>query len=170
MRVAWQLRAQGAKLFRKTEAQNGCTWGGQRFSHDAIAFPTGWADLLVSAGPPANVNGPDWQWHPGAIAVEDPALFAPPFDLDPAPPIGTPPIVIPPVIAPPVALPPLPAFDACAAQIALLRGELAVVNANITAGREENRGFFARLAGEWKRILGVASLIGGGILTGRVSK
>src|SRR6188474_2120392 len=48
-RVAWYLRAQGAKLIPKTPAQNGCTWLGVRYSHDAIAFADGWADLLVGA-------------------------------------------------------------------------------------------------------------------------
>jgi len=88
-RVAWGLRAQGARLLTKTPAQNGCTWLGVRYSHDVITFADGWADLLRSAGPPANVNEPDWQWTasgPSAGAVA-------PFDLDAgtAPPVVTPP-------------------------------------------------------------------------------
>ena len=167
-RVAWQLREQGAHLFRKTPGQNGCTWNGQRYSHDAIAFPTGWADILESAGPPANVNGPQWDWEAAVVAVHDRALFAAPFNLDPAPPIVTPPVIVPvPIPQPPAPSPqPLPTVDLCTAQIALLRTELAAVNANITEGRTENRNFFQRVAGEWKRILGVAALLVGGIVTG----
>jgi hypothetical protein len=104
-RVAWRLRAQGARLIPKSAAQNGCTWLGVRYSHDAIGLNDGWVDLLVGAGPPQNVNGPAWQFTPGP-----PAMGPAPFDLDAAlaPPVVTPP-VIPPVI-PPVdpPLPPLP--------------------------------------------------------------
>jgi len=95
-RVAWRLRAQGAKLIPKTPAQNGCTWLGVRYSHDAIAFPDGWADLLVGAGPPLNQNQPAWQFSatgPSAGAVA-------PFDLDPVITITTPPPVTPPPSGP----------------------------------------------------------------------
>lgn len=76
-RVAWALRDQGAKLIPKNPGQNGATWGGRRFSHDALVFPDGWVDLLASAGPPANENRPVWQWTDGVSSggVE-------PFDLD----------------------------------------------------------------------------------------
>jgi len=96
-RVAWGLRAQGAKLLTKSPAQNGCTWLGVRYSHDVITFADGWADLLRSAGPPANVNEPDWQWTasgPSAGAVA-------PIDLDAAAaPVLTPPLGDPPPLPP----------------------------------------------------------------------
>ena len=101
-RVAWALRAEGAVLIKKSAAQNGCVYLGQKYSHDALQFTDGWADLLGSAGPPANANTPSWQWTPGATNTGDAAKFAPPVDLD----AGAP--VIPPVVSPPVdpALPP----------------------------------------------------------------
>jgi hypothetical protein len=102
-RVAWALRAEGAVLIKKSAAQNGCVYLGQKYSHDALQFSDGWADLLASAGPPANVNTPTWQWTAGATNTADATKYAPPVDLD----AGTaPPVVTPPVI-PPVD-PPLP--------------------------------------------------------------
>jgi hypothetical protein len=89
-RVAWALRDKGAKLIRKSPAQNGWTaeagpYAGQRFSHDSIAFSDGYVDLLASAGPPANENRPVWQWKAGV----SPSV-ADPFDLDAreAPPVS----------------------------------------------------------------------------------
>ena len=83
-RLAWALRQRGAKLIGKSSpAQNGWTIpdgpsAGQRVSHDAVAFPDGWVDLLASAGPPSNENRPVWQWH-----TEPPAgFFIEPYDLD----------------------------------------------------------------------------------------
>jgi hypothetical protein len=103
-RVAWALRGQGARLIRKGPAQNGYTIpsgprAGERYSHDAISFPDGWVDCLVSAGPPANENRPTWGW---TDQPRDPnnSNTAEPFDPDatvapgptPAPPVGpTPP-------------------------------------------------------------------------------
>jgi len=103
-RVAWVLRAEGAMLIRKSAAQNGCVWNGVKYSHDALQFPDGWADLLGSAGPPANVNTPSWQWTAGATNTADATKYAPPFDPDAgsAPPVVTP----PPVVDPPPPLPP----------------------------------------------------------------
>ena len=112
-------------------------------------------------------------WPPATEASYPPFLWAEEVTTPVTPPIVVtpPPVIVPPVVPPHLPPPiPLPAVDTCSAQIALLRAELAVVNQNITAGREENRGFFQRVAGEWKRIVGVASLIGGGILTGRLAK
>lgn len=101
-RVAWALRSQGAQLFVKTPAQNGCVWNGVKYGLDTIAFPDGWVDILSSAGPPANTNGPQWDWHPGAPT----GVLAPPFDLD----AGTPPVVPPPSVPPsdPGVPPPVP--------------------------------------------------------------
>lgn len=83
VRVAWELRAAGAKLFLKNAAQNGCTWrNGIRYSHDAIAFPNGFVDLLRDAGPPVNGNWPVWQWK--ATGPSNPATLADPFNLDEA--------------------------------------------------------------------------------------
>ena len=84
-RVAWALRDRGAMLIKKSAAQNGCVlaagpFTGQKVSHDAIAFPDGWVDLLVSAGPPANVNGPAWDWHDAAAPPPTTVLL--PYDLD----------------------------------------------------------------------------------------
>jgi len=103
-RVAWALRAEGAVLIKKSATQNGCVYLGQKYSHDALQFTDGWADLLGSAGPPANGNVPSWQWTAGATTTADAARFAAPVDLD----AGAP--VIPPVVSPPVdpPLPPLP--------------------------------------------------------------
>ena len=92
-RVAWLLRDQGAQLIGKKPAQNGCTFGDKRYSHDAIAFPTGWRDVLRSAGPPVNENAPTW----GLTGTDpDAPLFAP-FD-----PGGTtdPPPTLPPTLPP----------------------------------------------------------------------
>lgn len=100
-RVAWALKDQGAQLLTKTDAQNGCVWQGRKYSHDVITFATGWADLLRSAGPPANVNEPDWQCTasgPSAGAVA-------PIDLDAgSAPVVTPPPVDPPIVPPPAVL------------------------------------------------------------------
>jgi hypothetical protein len=79
-RVGWELRTDGAKLILKRPEQNGCTYLGVRYSHDALAFPGGWVDALVKAGPPENVNEPAWQWHPGEYIPQE--LQAAPFDLD----------------------------------------------------------------------------------------
>lgn len=81
-RVAWRLRDRGAVLIPKAPAQNGCTLIrgphiGRRVSHDAIGFPDGWVDILVSGGPPANQNGPAWDWHDGP-----PSTGLAPWDLD----------------------------------------------------------------------------------------
>lgn len=77
-RVAWALRNEGAQLIVKRPEQNGCTWQGVRYSHDAIAFPTGWIDCLVSAGPDKNLNTPAW----GATGTDPNARLVPPWDLD----------------------------------------------------------------------------------------
>src|SRR6185436_10638619 len=84
-RVAWRLRDKGAKLVLKNAAQNGYTledgpYAGARVSHDAIAFSDGWADCLTNAGPPANGNGPTWQWT--ATGPPAPGTVIDPYDLD----------------------------------------------------------------------------------------
>jgi hypothetical protein len=142
-RVAWALRSQGAKLFKKSAAQNGCTIpsgprAGERYSHDAISFPNGWADLLTSAGPPANVNGPGWQWTPGVRSATDPTV-ADPFDLDAGAPIVTPPIVTPPIDAPP-GLPPQMLVELVAkliVEIQTLRQEVDLLTAGIASTRSD---------------------------------
>ena len=96
-RVAWLLRDQGAQLIGKTPAQNGCDFGNRKYSHDAIAFPTGWRDILRNAGPPVNEDAPTWE-----LTGTDPnaPLYAP-FDpggvTDPPPilPPTQPPVVVP---------------------------------------------------------------------------
>jgi hypothetical protein len=98
-RLAWALRAQGARLMKKGPAQNGYTiesgpHAGERYSHDSLSFPDGWVDCLASAGPPANENRPAWGW---TNVVRDPndGNFVEPFDPDaaiapaPDPPLGT---------------------------------------------------------------------------------
>jgi hypothetical protein len=100
-RVAWLLRGEGAMLISKQPGQNGANtfWAG-RVSHDAIAFPTGWKDVLVSAGPELNVNGP--AWDPTGSST---ARLIEPFDLDAG-------VVVPPVVVPPVVpVPPAPPTD-----------------------------------------------------------
>ncbi len=77
-RVVWACRHEGARLVVKTAGQNGYTFHDIRYSHDAIAFPTGWVDCLIGAGPPDNQNEPGWGWHDGAIS----GPTADPFDLD----------------------------------------------------------------------------------------
>jgi hypothetical protein len=105
-RLAWQLRAQGARLMKKAPAQNGYTIeggprAGQRYSHDSISFPDGWVDCLASAGPPANENRPSWGW---TNVVRDPndANLVEPFDPDAATvaPALDPQVVIPPPTQP----------------------------------------------------------------------
>jgi len=95
-RVAWALRSEGAQLIVKTGAQNGAVYQGVKYSHDAIAFPTGWIDCLASAGPEQNLNIPAW----GATGSSNAPLVAP-FDLDATPP----PVIVDPPLPP---LPPLP--------------------------------------------------------------
>lgn len=104
-RVAWILRGEGALLIGKSAGQNGCEFGDRTYSHDALALPTGWRDLLESAGPPANLNGPAW----APTGASPTAPLYPPFDpgdgiVTPPPPIVSPPVVVPP---PPVLPPPL---------------------------------------------------------------
>jgi hypothetical protein len=84
-RVAWELKDQGALLIKKSPSQNGWIaedgpYIGQKFSHDAIAFADGWADCLISAGPPDNTNTPTWDWHDGAAPAPDSVCV--PWDLD----------------------------------------------------------------------------------------
>ena len=90
-RVAWKLRAQGAMLVGKRPEQNHCEHNGVRYAVDVIAFPSGWVDILGSAGPPANSNNP--QWNP--TGTDPSAPLFPPFDLDahtePPPPPPPPP-------------------------------------------------------------------------------
>ncbi len=122
-RVAWHLRDQGARLFLKTPAQNGAVYQGLKYGHDTIAFPDGWVDCLVSAGPPANGNGPTWDWHPGAPS----GALAPPFDLD----ATTEPIVI--VDPDPPATPssppdPVLALAALTFQLALLQERVGLLH------------------------------------------
>lgn len=99
-RVAWALRGRGALLIGKTPAQNGCDFGGQRFSHDAIAFINApWRDVLRRAGPPDNANLPAWN-----VTGSSAAPLYEPFDpgdvvLPPAEP--PPPVVVPPPISQP---------------------------------------------------------------------
>jgi len=81
-RVAWRLRPYGAVLLVKSPAQNGCNLSsgphaGKRVGHDAIGFPDGWVDILISGGPPDNINGPTWDWHPSG-----PQSGLAPWDLD----------------------------------------------------------------------------------------
>lgn len=81
-RLAWALRGQGAKLFRKNPGQNGYTvesgpHAGERYSHDALSFPDGWVDCIANAGPPSNENRPSWGWtntgrDPNASNLADP--------------------------------------------------------------------------------------------------
>lgn len=155
VRVAWQLRAEGAKLFLKNPAQNGCTWNGVRFGHDAIAFPDGFADILASAGPPANENRPAWQFVAGAPT--NPSLLADPFDLDAG--AGSPPPVV--VVPPSLDLSGVPAqlaaLTAKVDELARVSAEAhASINQNVTDGRVENRGFFETVGRHWKSIVAVA--------------
>lgn len=97
-RVAWELAGVGAQLIVKHPPQNAALltrgpYFGQWVSHDAIAFPDGWVDCLVNAGPTKNENRPAWTWHPGPPPPAGSVLA--PFDLDAG--AG----VIPPVVVPP---------------------------------------------------------------------
>ncbi len=93
--VAWATRHEGAKLVGKTDAQNGYTFRGVRYSHDVIAYPDSWIDCVVNAGPPSNVNAPAWNptgTSPGLLYYPiDPATVWEP--TDPIPPIPAPPPV-----------------------------------------------------------------------------
>jgi|KBSSwiStaDraftv2_1062776.scaffolds.fasta_scaffold11619_8 hypothetical protein len=109
-RVAWILRDQGAQLVVKTPAQNGAVYQGVKYSHDVIAFPSGWIDCLGSAGPPDNGNVP--AWNPTGSSG---APLAPPFDLDAG--VSLPPVVVDPT--PPVLVPPVDAFDLAGALMGL---------------------------------------------------
>lgn len=97
-RVAWALRWEGARLVGKRPEQNGALYRGVKYSHDAIAFPSGWIDCLGAAGPPANANTPRW----AATAVDLSAQLWAPLDLGTAePPVVDPPIAIRPPDGPP---------------------------------------------------------------------
>lgn len=78
-RVAYAMRDKGAKLIVKAPTQNGAVYQGVKYSHDAIAFPNGWVDCLVSAGPDKNLNIPAW----GATGTDPTARLVPPFDINP---------------------------------------------------------------------------------------
>src|SRR3990167_7411815 len=80
-RVAWALREQGAMLIGKRANQNGAVFQGRKYSHDALAFLTGWIDLLANAGPPKNENRPVWQ----ATGTDPTAALYCPMDPDAAP-------------------------------------------------------------------------------------
>lgn len=127
-RVAWATRDQGAKLIVKNPAQNGCTFNGVRYSHDAISYPGGFLDVLRSAGPPANTNAPGWDWSASGPC----ANCADPFDLDPAPV----------VVVPPPPPPPAPVVDdvlklrveAAERQVAELSAKIAAMLASMPTG------------------------------------
>jgi len=100
IRVAWATRAQGAMLILKQPSQNGCQMPGHpKVSHDAINYPDGYVDCLVSAGPPDNLNTPAWDWTPGTHSPTD-ADAVPPWDLDAG--------VVPPDPVPPTPIEPMP--------------------------------------------------------------
>jgi len=137
-RVAWRLRAQGAKLIPKAAGQNGCTWLGVRYSHDAIALPDGWADLLVGAGPPLNQNQPAWQF----TATGPSAGALAPIDLDA--------VLAPPVVTPPPVDPPLPQLppQILTELIAKLLMEVQALRQDVAAMKaEQARGLSGQLFG-----------------------
>ena len=119
-RVAWATRDQGAWLIRKSAAQNGAwlTIRGERVkvSHDAIAYPDGWVDCLVGAGPPQNTNGPTWQWHPTGPPTLDTVIA--PVDLDAGVPTPGPPS------PPPRPDPDLPTLPELALAVTLLAEDI----------------------------------------------
>ena len=121
IRLAWATRDQGAKLFAKTLAQNGCQKiGHPKVGHDAVAYPDGWVDVLVGAGPPKNTNEPAWQWHPGAPTGD---LVAP-WDLDAGSvPVG--PSPVDPPVDPPPPDPELPTATELAVAVTLLAQDVA---------------------------------------------
>jgi hypothetical protein len=107
-RVAWELKSQGALLIKKSSGQNGWVaedgpYVGQKFSHDSLQFADGFADCLVGAGPPDNVNQPAWQWTDGPPPA--PGSCVVPWDLDADLEPEPEPEPIPPVIEP---MPPMP--------------------------------------------------------------
>jgi hypothetical protein len=120
-RVAWACRREGAMLIVKRPEQNGAVYQGVKFSHDALAFPEGWIDCLVSAGPPRNVNGPTW----GATGTDPSAPLALPFDLDAELFPDNNPIVLPPIDPPPP--------DAVAIALQALTDEIRHLHALLTA-------------------------------------
>ena len=106
--TAWDTRAEGAKLVGKQPSQNGWTFKGQRYSHDVLAYPDGWIDCVVSAGPPNNLNRPVWN-ATGSSAAQ---LFNPidPMTVWPTDPVPEPPTPPPPEpgpLPPPVDLQPI---------------------------------------------------------------
>ena len=116
-RVAWALREQGAMLIGKRANQNGAVFQGRKYSHDALAFLTGWIDLLERAGPPDNLNRPVWN-----ATGTDPtaALYSP---IDP----NTAPAPVPPVPVP--APPPIPPPDDLQARVLQLEAEMRAAEA-----------------------------------------
>lgn len=94
-RVAWELRDEGARLIEVSEAANHCLWDGRFYSIDKIAFPGVWVDILGSAGPPLNLNNPQWDTN---VSIGSNTLW-PPFNLDPV----VPPVVVDPEDPPPTA-------------------------------------------------------------------
>lgn len=132
-RVAWLLRAEGAQLVGKTDAQNGCVFGTRKYSHDVIAFPTGWRDILHSAGPPANVNEPAWDL---TGTSPDAPLYAP-FESG-----G---VVVPPVVPPVVVVPPVPDLQA------LILAELRMHEAAEAVERAKAEGFRQAVGHEYQK-------------------
>jgi len=136
-RLAWALRAQGARLLRKGPAQNGYTiesgpHAGERYSHDAISFPDGWVDCLANAGPPANENRPVWGW---TDAVRDPSNpnTAEPFDPDAATAHLAPPAPAP------VAAAPATQADVAEGDVVRALGQIAALLQEMRAAQEIGR-------------------------------
>ena len=73
---AWERRGQGAMLLKKPSG-NRFEFDGQGYSIDVVSFSDGEADILGSAGPPANANIPMWDWRPKPRSAD----AVPPFDI-----------------------------------------------------------------------------------------
>lgn len=168
----------GASLIPKFGSQNGCYPPGHPngYSHDAIAFgpaPAGpWFDVLVSAGPDANVNGPTWsRTNPYPVALVQPWSCNEPETPALPPVLPPPPVTEPQPPAPPA---PLPAIDlspflnsqqVLAYKIGELQTLIETLRAELRAFVEHEDQRWAKVNAAWKKVLAIVGAAGPAIVT-----
>ena len=157
--VAWRLRPAYGLLFKQggnraaLQPDGSCLSGDETtaggYATDYLIQRNLWDgyDLLSDGG---GLNGPQWSGPENDPATQARNIqnFREPLD-----PRGyyvdgqiIPPVITPPVITPPVPLPSIDLLQQCVALITK-------VDANVTAGREENRQFQEHLKTFWQQVL-----------------
>ena len=138
-RAAYQLAQRGYSVFliAKSPGQNGCTYAGQRYSHDAIVVNGQCVDILFRS---ETRNEPAWNL---CEQTPEPTTWRPPFPLDsenPAPP--PPPIVIPP--APP---------HVQIVDLSGLEAQLVALDAKLDQHIAQEEAHWAKVKGIWDGIM-----------------